>query len=151
MRDGLLPFRAAVPVFAVPVRISLNRRYTSVVADRQVTLFFTFPAGPGFGGDGRVQITERLTDQGGALLVEMANSNNAAIASAKASHSACAQTDGGFALYPLGSGRGLLITGMGTSRVIFIRDGVMYDLLGPAIHPEKAKQLAQALYDATDA
>lgn len=126
---GHLPFTPTVPRFAVPERaVEVVDAAGIDGIHGSVAFIYEFETGPDFPVDGRVVVIEGVTDQTVADIPAIVASNGSQ-----------------FHEVVVGGEPALLIEGGGVGRVRLFRDGVVIDVTGPAVSPEMAMRLADAI------
>ncbi len=127
---GKLPFAPVVPSFGLaPQVVQVSDPARVVAADRSVAFVYRFPTGPDFPTNGRVLVKESTAT--------MTNETLRATAADPAGSAAVK-----FRMIRVGSTPALLTTSSGAGRVQFVRDGVEYDVTGPAVSPAEVQRLA---------
>jgi hypothetical protein len=109
----------------VPVYPSARLRWVDVSSHATVAFMFDFSADPRFPTDGRVQVEESAATMTQAELILGPRP--------------------GQSLTRVGSVIVVLVQYGGVGNAMFIRDGVLYDVLGPALPPDAAVDLATQL------
>lgn len=132
---GRLSFTPRVPNFAASltlVQVTDPAREPSA-AHRSVTYVYSFKGDAGFPGDARVRVEEKPTDLTDADLKELAQNPPGRPES--------------FRIVTVGQHVALLVQddAAAVGRVMFIVNGVMYDVAGPALSPAQAIRLAARL------
>lgn len=137
---GELPFTPIAPVFAeAPVRVIVTDPAMEAEELRAAVFVYDFPPGQGIGEDGRVRVLEGITDAPDDLFGQIV-----------ASH--VGLTDESMYDLALVGGRdALLIHTDAIGRVRFVRNGVYFDVTGPALAPDTALALAEDLARTIDA
>lgn len=137
---GKLSFTPIAPAFAeAPVRVIVSDPALEAEELRAAVFVYDFPPGQGIGEDGRVRVLEGITDAPDDLFGQIV-----------AGHVGLADES----LYDLalvGGRDALLIHTDAIGRVRFVRDGVYFDVTGPALAPDTALALAEDLAKTVDA
>lgn len=125
---GALSFSPTAPGFGrAPVTVEV----ANPAMWHAVAFVYHFPTGPDFPVDGRVRVLEMETTVTQADLLAVA-SNPPGPAS-------------DFSVITISGHQALLVQGNGVGRVQFIRNGIEYDVTGPAVSPAEAEKLAALL------
>lgn len=137
---GKLPFTPIAPAFAeAPVRVIVSDPALEAEELRAAVFVYDFPPGQGIGEDGRVRVLEASTDAPETLFAEIVAGHVGLIDEAL------------YDLVQVGGHDALLIHTDTIGRVRFVRDGVSFDVTGPALAPDTALALAEDLARTVDA
>jgi hypothetical protein len=130
--DGQLPFDVSAPRFGrAAATVQVTRPDHPEATGRFLALVFKFPESPDYPTDGRVLLQESVqAPMTAADLDVMAQDTYPGMT---------------YTRFTASGGEGILLSANGIGRVILLRRGIKYDLTGPALTPQQARQLAQQL------
>lgn len=125
---GQLGFIPSVPALGTATKAVTTDPTKTSAAARTMAFIFHLPASFGLTGDNRVVVQETPTTQNSSVFDDIL---------------AESQDPSEFAVLKYRGDKALLVTGQGTSRLMFIHNGLMIDIAGPAIPPVVVQQLGQ--------
>lgn len=129
---GGLSINPHVPSFGrAPVFVQVTDPAKYGQAQRGVAYVFHFPASAAFPRDGRVRVLEQTAPDDPSYLQDIAANPPG--------------DPGDFSMITVNGVPALLVQANGIGRVQFIRDGILYDITGPAVSPAEAIKLAGLL------
>lgn len=132
VRDGALTFIPTPPSFSMaPVAVQVSDPSLIATDDRAVVYIYRFETGPDFPTDGRVRVLEYATTSSETELEGVAKNPPGPAED--------------FSVISIAGHSALLVQGDGVGRVQFIREGVMFDVTGPAVPIAFAEKLAAQL------
>ena len=133
-RLGQLPFEPVLPEYSLPpVRVVVTDPESEAEELRAVTYVYDFSSRQGFTDDGRVRVLEGVADFSDELFGEVV-----------ASHEGFPDAEN-YDVITIAGRDALFIHTESTGRVRFARQGVYFDIAGPALLPNTAVLLAEDL------
>ncbi len=136
---GQLSFEPVVPDFTVEeTSVVVSDPTLEAVELRAVAFVYDFPSGPDFPEDGRVHVLEGTTNAPQDLFSQIV-----------AGHVGLADEEN-YDLVTIGGEDALFIHTDMIGRVRFARNGVFFDVIGPALPPDTALALAEDLAHTVD-
>ena len=136
---GKLPFAPITPEFTqAPTRVVVSDPILESEELRAVAFVYDFPPGTGIAVDGRMHVLEGVTDASDDLFRDIVESHTGL------------EDEQNYDLVTIGGRDALLIHTETIGRVRFVRDGIYYDLTGPALSPGTALALAEDLARTVD-